>query len=78
MPVYQINSYDVDFPHEAYPCQVSCFVCSGSSSCHSTARRGSRLQLLTCVPPFLYLQLAYMEKVLAALDQVRSCCCSTR
>lgn len=22
MPLYQINGYDVDFPHEAYPCQV--------------------------------------------------------
>lgn len=23
MPLYQINGYDVEFPHEAYPCQVS-------------------------------------------------------
>jgi hypothetical protein len=25
MPVYQINGYDVDFPHEAYECQVCSF-----------------------------------------------------
>lgn len=25
MPVYEINGYEVEFPHEAYDCQVTLF-----------------------------------------------------
>lgn len=34
MPLYQINGYDVEFPHEAYECQVGvdCAANSLSSS----------------------------------------------
>lgn len=61
MPTYQLRGVDVDFPHDAYPCQVwelSVNPCNNFSVVLSEKLTG------------VFLQLAFMEKVIQALQEV--------
>jgi hypothetical protein len=61
MPTYQLRGVDVDFPHEAYPCQV-------------IFRFSLSHRILIDVVYLLtgkLLQLVYMEKVIQALQEVQ-------
>ena len=64
MNTYTLRGVDVQFPHEAYDCQVSLGLL-----CCLPAKRGSTKQtyITRCEP----LQLVYMEKVIQSLQEVR-------
>jgi hypothetical protein len=71
MPTYNIEGIDVDFPHQAYPCQVSgvCMLAPLLLLCIHIIVMMMFNTVLIYHP--LKTQIEYMRKVILALEQAR-------